>query len=760
MSKEQKTIFNITGMTCAACSARIEKVVGKLEGVSSVSVNLTTEKMTVQYVAPATVEGIIQRVEKIGFGAKQHIEKKEAFPEDSLNREEHIRSMWRRFITSLCFALPLFYLSMGPMIGLPVPGFLSPETYPLRYAIAQLCLAVPCMIVGRRFYTVGYSVLFRGSPNMDSLIAVGTTASLLYSLYSTVRIALGEGHLAHHGLYFESVGVIITLILLGKSMEAVSKGRTSEAIRKLIALQPKTAILLVDGEEKEVPIEQVVPGDVLVVKPGSKIPVDGEVLEGFSAVDESMLTGESMPVDKAAGDAVYGASMNQSGLLRFRATKVGRDTALSQIVKLVEDAQGSKAPIAKIADKVAGVFVPVVMIIAAVAAILWLIAGKDIAFALTILVSVLVIACPCALGLATPTAIMVGTGKGAEYGILYKGGDALEAAHNIDTVILDKTGTITCGTPTVTDVLPAGNLSADQLLSLAAAAEQGSEHPLGVAMVARARELALNIPAVTEFEALTGRGIRAQVEGDIVLAGNLALMEENGIQTADLADRAESLADEGKTPMYIAREGVLCGIVAVADVVKETSAQAIARMQDMGIEVIMMTGDNRRTAEAIARQVGVTHVLSEVLPQDKAGQVKALQQAGKKVAMVGDGINDAPALAQADSGIAIGSGTDVAMESADIVLMHSDLMDVPAAVELSRATIRNIRQNLFWAFAYNSAGIPVAAGLLYLFGGPLLNPMLAAACMSLSSASVLSNALRLKRFKPFHHNKNRKDDKQ
>ncbi|MBE5779854.1 MAG: copper-translocating P-type ATPase [Clostridiales bacterium] len=754
MSK--KTTFDITGMTCAACSARIEKVVGKMEGVSRASVNLTTEKMQVEYSAPATVESIIQRVEKIGFGAKKEEIRQESFPEDSLNKEAFIRSMWRRFFTSLCFALPLFYLSMGPMVGLPVPGFLSPDAHPLRYALAQLTLAVPCMIVGRRFYTVGYSVLFRGSPNMDSLIAVGTTASLLYSLYSTFRIALGETHLAHHGLYFESVGVIITLILLGKSMEAVSKGRTSEAIRKLIALQPKTAILLKDGQEMEVPIDEVVPGDVLVVRPGAKIPVDGEVLEGFSAVDESMLTGESMPVDKKAGDPVYGASMNHNGLLRFRATKVGRDTALSQIVKLVEDAQGAKAPIAKIADRVAGIFVPVVMLIALIAAVAWLIAGENIAFALTILVSVLVIACPCALGLATPTAIMVGTGKGAEFGILYKGGDALEAAQSIDTVILDKTGTITCGAPTVTDVLPYGNISREELLALAAAAEQGSEHPLGRAIVASARDEGLNPEAATEFESLTGRGIKANVAGQTVLAGNLALMQESGVDAQALADQAEELAQEGKTPMYISRNSELCGIVAVADVVKESSAAAIARMKQMGINVVMMTGDNCRTAEAIARQVGVDSVLAEVLPGDKAGQVKKLQAEGRKVAMVGDGINDAPALAQADTGIAIGSGTDVAIESADVVLMHSDLMDVPAAVELSRATIRNIRQNLFWAFAYNSAGIPIAAGLLHIFGGPLLNPMIAAACMSLSSVSVLSNALRLKRFKPFQHKEKQK----
>lgn len=758
MAKEQKTIFSITGMTCAACSARIEKVVGRMDGVASVSVNLTTEKMTVVYQNPATAESIVGRVEKIGFGAKMD---EEAKPSPAYeNREEHARIMWRRFGWSLAFALPLFYLSMGPMAGLPVPRAVSPDAQPLRYALLQLCLAIPCMFVGRRFYTVGYKALFHLSPNMDSLIALGTTASLLFSLYSTVRIAAGEGHLAHHGLYYESVGVIITLILLGKAMEAVSKGRTSEAIRKLIALQPKTAVVVTDGQERELPIEQVAPGDVVLVRPGCAIPVDGEVLDGFGAVDESMLTGESMPVDKKTGDAVYGASINRNGLIRIRATRTGRDTALSQIVRLVEEAQGSKAPIARLADKVAGVFVPTVMGIALAAAAAWLIAGKDLGFALSILVSVLVIACPCALGLATPTAIMVGTGRGAELGILFKGGDALETAHNIQTVILDKTGTITCGTPAVTDVLPSPEIAPEALLRLAAAAEQGSEHPLGQAVVARAQQENILYPVVTEFEALPGQGIRAQVEGVTALAGNALLMEENGVDTALFAQTAEKLADEGKTPMYVAAGGQLLGLIAVADVVKPSSREAISMLREMGVEVIMMTGDNQRTAQAIAAQVGIDSVLAEVMPRTKAEKVKTLQQQGKKVAMVGDGINDAPALAQADSGIAIGSGTDVAMESADIVLMHSDLMDVVKAVELSRATMRNIRQNLFWAFAYNTAGIPVAAGLLFLFGGPLLNPMLAAGCMSLSSVSVLGNALRLKRFRPLRKLEKRKDDEE
>ena len=584
---------------------------------------------------------------------------------------------------------------------------------------------------------------------MDSLIAIGTTAAVLYSIYNTFQIAAGH-FMAVDALYFESAGVIITLILLGKSLEAVSKGRTSEAIKKLMGLAPKTAVILENGQEKEIPIDEVVIGDVILVKPGDKIPVDGTVTGGHTSIDESMLTGESMPVDKKEGDPVYAASLNTTGVIQFKAEKIGSDTALAQIIKLVEDAQGSKAPIAQMADIVSGYFVPVVCVIALLAGIGWYFGtGGDLKFALTIFISVLVIACPCALGLATPTAIMVGTGKGAENGILIKGGEALETAHKINTIVFDKTGTITEGKPKVTDVLVAGSVSKDRLLQLTASAERGSEHPLGQAIVLGAKESGLTLLEAEQFDSLTGRGIKARLEGEDILAGNRKLMDEQNISLAGMEEISDRLAEEGKTPMYVAINGELAGIVAVADVVKESSRAAIERLHKMGIEVAMITGDNKKTAAAIAKQVGIDRVLAEVLPQDKSNEVKKLQSENRKVAMVGDGINDAPALAQADIGIAIGSGTDVAMESADIVLMRSDLMDVPAAIDLSKHTIRNIKQNLFWAFGYNVIGIPIAAGVLHLlFNGPLLNPMFAAAAMSLSSVSVLTNALRLKRFRP------------
>ncbi|MDD4797117.1 MAG: copper-translocating P-type ATPase, partial [Eubacteriales bacterium] len=633
-------------------------------------------------------------------------------------------------------------------LKLPIPAFVDPNLHPLRYALAQLFLTIPVVAAGYRFYTVGYRALWQRSPNMDSLIAIGTTAAVGYSLYSTYRIAMGDAH-AIHGLYFESAGVIIALILLGKTLEAISKGKTSEAIKKLMGLTPKTATVVVDGQEREVPIDDVDIGDILLVRPGEKIPVDGVVTEGHTAIDESMLTGESMPVDKDAGDAVYAASINSNGVIRFRATKVGGDTALAQIIRLVEDAQSTKAPIAKMADIVSGYFVPAVFGIAVLAFVAWLLAGEGMGFALTIFVSVLVIACPCALGLATPTAIMVGTGKGAEHGILIKSGEALEVAHRVDTVVLDKTGTITAGKPEVTDVLTLGDVSEERLLSLAASAEANSEHPLGDAIVRHARQRGVVLVPTEDFQALPGYGLQVRADGQLLYIGNDKLLDRHGIGRDNAQEDARRLAGEGKTPMYVASDSRLLGVIAVADVVKEGSAPAIAKLKEMGIEVAMITGDNRSTAQAIARQVGIDRVLAEVLPQDKSGEVKKLQAEGKKVAMVGDGINDAPALAQADIGIAIGSGTDVAMESADIVLMRSDLMDVPTAIHLSRSTIRNIKQNLFWAFGYNTAGIPIAAGLLHLFGGPLLNPMIAAAAMSLSSVSVLTNALRLKGFKPY-----------
>ncbi len=741
----------IGGMTCAACAQRIEKTLSKLEGVLSATVNFATEKATVTYDnGKVRLSAIRQSIEKLGYKALSS--EKNTVDEDKLRKEKEIRMMWVKFIVSATFGIPLLYIAMAPMItwvNLPVPKFLDPMTYPLVYALVEIFLTIPIVIAGNRFYRVGFKALLKRSPNMDSLIAIGTTAAIGYSLFSTYQIAIGQ-FVSVDKLYFETAGVIITLIMLGKTLEAVSKGRTSEAIKKLMGLAPKTAIVIHDGQEVETPIDEVEIGDVILVKPGEKIPVDGVVLEGATTVDESMLTGESMPIDKKAGDKVFAATINANGVIRFEAKKVGADTALAQIIKLVEDAQGSKAPIAKMADIVSGYFVPVVCLIALLVFGAWLVGGESLSFALTVFVSVLVIACPCALGLATPTAIMVGTGKGAEYGILIKGGEALETAHKINTIVFDKTGTITEGKPEVTDILPAGGTARERLLQVAASGEKGSEHPLGAAIVRGAEKEGLTFLPIGQFAAIPGHGIEVTIDNIQTLIGNKKLMDERGISLQELESESNRLAGEGKTPMYIAMDGKIAGIIAVADVVKESSAKAISKLNEMGIEVAMITGDNRKTAEAIAKQVGITRVLAEVLPQDKSNEVKKLQAEGRKVAMVGDGINDAPALTQADVGIAIGSGTDVAMESADIVLMKSDLMDVPTGIQLSKSTIRNIKQNLFWAFAYNTLGIPVAAGLLHLFGGPLLNPVIAAAAMALSSVSVLTNALRLKRFKPYH----------
>ncbi len=738
----------IAGMTCAACSKAAERAINKLGGIESAAVNFATEKANVRYDPKAVrLSEIKQAIAKAGYTALE-IENKDRVDEDKQRKEKEIKVLWTKFIVSAVFAVPLLYIAMGAMLYWPIPKALDPMDYPLLYAIVEIILTIPIVIAGYRFYTVGFKAILRRSPNMDSLIAMGTSAAVLYSLYSTYRISIGD-FMYVEDLYFETAGVIITLILLGKSLEAVSKGRTSEAIKKLMGLAPKTAIVLQDGKEMEIPIEEVEVGDVIVVKPGAKIPVDGEVLEGYTAIDESMLTGESIPVEKKPGDKVIGASINKTGLITFKATKVGSDTALAQIVKLVEDAQGSKAPIAQMADVVSGYFVPIVFVIAVLSALAWYLTGQSPVFSLTIFIAVLVIACPCALGLATPTAIMVGTGKGAEYGVLIKGGEALETAHKIRTIVFDKTGTITEGRPEVTDIVTTALIERNKLLQLAATAEKGSEHPLGEAIVRGAEKENLEMLKVEKFNAIPGHGIEVGIEGKEVLLGNRKLMVERNIGLSELETQSDRLASEGKTPMYMAVDGQLAGIIAVADIVKESSAKAIRKLHEMGIEVAMITGDNKKTAEAIAKQVGIGRVLAEVLPQDKANEVKKLQAEGKKVAMVGDGINDAPALAQADIGIAIGSGTDVAMESADIVLMRSDLMDVPTAIQLSKSTIRNIKQNLFWAFGYNVAGIPVAAGLLYAFGGPLLNPILAAAAMSLSSVSVLTNALRLKGFKPY-----------
>ena len=738
----------IKGMTCASCSSAVERALKKQKGIIEVSVNLATEKAKVKYDNDIIkISKIKQAIEKAGYKPLD-VEVEMSSDKDKEAKEKEMKGLWKRFIIAVIFTVPLFYISMGHMVGAPLPQIINPEYNPLNFALIQLFLTIPVMLAGSKFYTVGFKTLFKGSPNMDSLIAIGTSAAFVYGLYAIKEIADGNHHMAME-LYFETAGVIIALIMLGKYLESVSKGKTSEAIKQLMGLQPKVATIIQNGKEVKIPIEEVEVGHMIVVKPGEKIPVDGIVKEGYTSVDESMLTGESIPVEKNQGDKVTGGSINKNGSITFEATKVGKDTALAQIIKLVEDAQGSKAPIAKMADIVSGYFVPIVIGIAIVAGLAWYLTGSSLNFALTIFISVLVIACPCALGLATPTAIMVGTGKGAEHGVLIKGGEALETTHKIKTVVFDKTGTITEGKPKVTDIVVQGGITEEELLLLAASAEKGSEHPLGEAIVKAGEERNSELKKVDKFIAIPGHGIEVTIEDKTMLLGNKKLMDDRKISIT-LQSQSDKLASEGKTPMYISINGELAGIIAVADVVKESSKAAITALHKLGMEVAMITGDNRRTAEAIAKQVGIDIILAEVLPEDKANEVKKLQAEGKKVAMVGDGVNDAPALAQADIGMAIGSGTDVAMESADIVLMRSDLMDVVTAIQLSKKTITNIKQNLFWAFGYNTAGIPIAAGLLYALGGPLLNPMFAASAMALSSVSVVTNALRLRGFKPSH----------
>ncbi len=738
--------FKIEGMSCASCASAVERVVGKLEGVSSANVNLATEKLFIDY-EPSKIQvaDVINAVEKAGYKA---FDEEVPVDVDRDKKEKERKALWNRFIVSIIFTVPLLYISMGHMLGFPLPELLNPMDNPLAFAIAQLILTIPVVVVGYRYYIVGIRTLLKASPNMDSLIAIGTGAAIIYGIFATIQIIQGDSSYAME-LYFESAAVILTLITLGKYFETVSKGKTSEAIKKLMGLAPKTATIIRNNKEFEIPIENVLVGDVIVVKPGERMPVDGTVISGNTSVDESMLTGESIPVEKQAGDTIIGASINKNGGIQYKATRVGKDTTLAQIIKLVEDAQGSRAPIAKLADVISGYFVPIVMLLAILAGLGWyFIGGQSAIFALTIFISVLVIACPCALGLATPTAIMVGTGKGAENGVLIKSGEALETAHKIDTVVLDKTGTITEGSPKVTDIITVDKITEEDILILSASAEKGSEHPLGDAIVKYAEEKGIKTESVSDFKAIPGHGIEVTIGDKQVLLGNRKLMMDKKVSLEGLEEVSDRLASEGKTPMYIASSGKLAGIIAVADTVKESSKRAVEILHSMGIKVAMITGDNNKTAQAIAKQVGIDTVLSEVLPKDKAQEVKKLQAEGKRVAMVGDGINDAPALAQADIGIAIGSGTDVAIESADIVLMRSDLLDVPTAIQLSRSTILNIKENLFWAFAYNTVGIPIAMGILYIFGGPLLNPMIAGAAMSLSSVSVVTNALRLKRFKP------------
>ena len=756
-----KQKFDVTGMTCSACSAHVEKSVAKVPGVRSVTVNLLSNNMAVDYDETASSDAaVIHAVEEAGYGASVHAGAASSRPQakaapaaDPMAAE--IANMKRRLIVSFVFLIPLFYISMGHMMGLPLPHFLHGTENALVFAFTQLLLTLPIAYVNRKYYQVGFKTLFKGAPNMDSLIAIGSAAAMIYGVVAIYMIGWGLGHgdtaLVEQysmDLYFESAGMILALITLGKFLETRSKGKTSEAITKLMDLAPKTALVEREGVEAEIPVEEVAVGDLLIVKPGASIPVDGEITEGSAAVDESAITGESIPVDKGPGDRVIAATINRSGYFKFRATKVGADTTLAQIVALVEDAANSKAPIAKLADKVSGVFVPVVICIAVIAAVTWLLLGHTVEFALSIGIAVLVISCPCALGLATPVAIMVGTGKGAENGILIKSAEALETAHTIDTVVLDKTGTITEGKPRVTDIRTADGLSETELLTIAASVEKPSEHPLSTAIVEEAARRNLSLRAVTGFEAVAGQGVAAEVGGVRYLAGNRRMMEENRIELGGFAEKGETLSGEGKTPLYFAGEGKALGVVAVADTVKPTSRAAIEAFGQMGVDVVMLTGDNKRTAAAIQKQLGIGRVVAEVLPQDKEREVAKLQEQGRKVAMVGDGINDAPALTRADVGIAIGAGTDVAIESADVVLMKSDLLDAVTAIDLSRAVIRNIKQNLFWAFFYNSIGIPLAAGVFFSVFGWKLNPMFGAAAMSLSSVCVVSNALRLKLFQP------------
>lgn len=735
----------VGGMTCAACSAAVERAAKKLDGVISAQVNLATNRGVFEY-DPAKVKlsDIKAAITEAGYVPSDITESGAA--DEKRSRGE--KGLLIRLIIAIVFAVPELYIGMSHMFGfikLPLPEFMSHHMHPLTFALVQLGLTLPVVICGSRFYTRGIKTLFHGAPNMDTLIAVGTGSAFLYSMFGTVMIARGHSMFAD-SLYYESAAVVVTLVMLGKYLETVSKGRASDAIKKLMKLRPQTATVERNGAEIEIPTAEVEVGDIVIVRPGSVFPVDGEIISGQSSADESMLTGESLPVEKNPGDLVIGGSVNGEGLVRFRASRVGSDTTLSKIIKLVEDAQGRKAPIARLADIVSGYFVPVVMVIALVAALGWAVAGKDFNFVLSIFVTVLVIACPCALGLATPIAIMVGTGRGAELGVLIKSGEALETLHSVSAVVLDKTGTITEGKPRLTDIAVYGDMAESELLALAASAERGSEHPVARAVVDAAEVRGLELVSPEEFKALPGRGIEATVFGRRVLAGTLKLMQESGVDTSEAQADAAKLSSSGRTLMYVAIDGRLAMLLGAADTVKESSREAIAELDRLGVEVWMITGDNQVTARAIAAEVGVKNVLAEVLPGGKAAEIERLRSEGKRVAMVGDGINDAPALAASDVGIAIGTGADVAVESADIVSMRGDLHEVGTAIALSRATIRNIKQNLFWAFFYNSVGIPFAAGVFHIFGGPLLNPIFAGAAMALSSVSVVANALRLRRF--------------
>ncbi len=763
MAKEK---YNITGMSCAACSSKVERVVGKLEGVENVSVNLLTNSMQVEYKEDKlSSKDIIKNIADAGYGASLATDSKQKKEEKSIKKtnDDAIASMKFRLKVSIVFLVILMYFSMGSMIGLPLPKFLSGEGNPVGFALTQLLLVLPVMYVNRKYYISGFKSLFHLSPNMDTLIAVGSGAAFTYGVIAIYVMGYALNNSDMHtvteyrmNLYFESVSMILTLITLGKFFETGSKARTTDAISKLIDLSPKRANVLRDGVEENVLTEDVVVGDIVIVRPGESIPVDGMIIEGSTSVDESAITGESIPVQKEKGDKLIAATINKNGSVRIKATEVGEDTAISRIIALVEEASSSKAPIAKMADRVAGVFVPVVMGIALVTFIVWLALGYDFSFALNCAIAVLVISCPCSLGLATPVAIMVGTGKGAENGILIKSADALETTHSIDTVVLDKTGTVTEGKPVVTDIL-AFDIDENEFLKLAAGVESASEHPLAEAIVEKAKEKSLEIVSPTEFQAISGRGIVASVNGSKIIAGNEQAVKDqygNSENFTEVFKKGNELAAEGKTPMYFMKDGKLLGIIAVADTIKKDSKEAIQALKNRNIDVVLLTGDHKNTAMAIAKEAGIKKVIAEVLPTDKEEHIRELIKAGHKVAMVGDGINDSPALARADVGIAIGAGTDIAIESADIVLMHSSLKDVATAIDLSKAVIRNIKQNLFWAFFYNSIGIPLAAGVFYLSMGWKLSPMFGAAAMGMSSVCVVSNALRLRGFKPKEIKKN------
>ena len=744
----EKKEYKLSGMTCAACAMTVEMAVKDLETVEDVSVNLATERLSLLPKAGFDSQQVLDAVAEAGYQAEEKGKDRPSdVSEEAEIKAQKLQKKKQELLILLITALPLLYISMGSMVGLPLPSFLDHMKHPLLFVLSQLLLTLPAVWIGRGFYQRGFRNLIKKHPNMDSLIAVGTSAAFFYSLYSVSQVFLGH-HPFVHQLYFESVAVIIALVLLGKYLESSAKGRTSQAIQSLLELVPSQATVIRYGEAVTIDTEDIRVGDIIRIKPGERMPVDGLVTEGQTFVDESMMTGESVPIEKKVGDTITSATINQNGSIDYQASRVGSDTTLAQIVRLVEEAQGSKAPIAALADKISLYFVPIVLGLATLSALGWyFLAGESLSFSLSIFVAVLVIACPCALGLATPTAIMVGTGKGAENGILIKSGQALEAAYQLDTIVLDKTGTITIGKPSLTDLLPLGAFNRSDLLQLIASAEQHSEHPLAQAILEAAEEEGLDLLPVSHFEAIVGRGLSAQVEGKHLLVGNESLMEEKNIDSSAFQEQLLELSQEGKTAMFVAIDGQLVGILAVADEMKSSSLKAVQELQSMGLKVIMLTGDREETAKAIAQKAGIQKVIAGVLPDGKATAIKNLQEAGRKLAMVGDGINDAPALVQADVGIAIGSGADVAIESADVVLMHSDLQDVVKAIKLSQATIRNIKENLFWAFAYNTLGIPIAMGLLHLFGGPLLNPMLAGLAMSLSSVSVVANALRLGRFK-------------